>query len=113
MREESRDGFEFVPMLYPFNRKDAIKIGDDGHSIDDYRDYIIKQGIDKTEIIMPNLDILGFCPALKHLRICPSYNLSYVYSEKDRKHFNLKDKDLPKVNYVRGNEDIEEWRRLE
>lgn len=73
MREESRDGFEFVPMLYPFNRKDAIKIGDNGHSIDDYRDYIIKHGIDKAEIIMPNLDILGFCPALKHLRICPSY----------------------------------------
>lgn len=40
-------------------------------------------------------------------------NLSYVYSEKDRKHYNLKDKELPKANYVRGNEDIEEWRRME
>lgn len=76
MREESRDGFEFVPMLYPFNRKDAIKIVDGSHSIDEYRDYIIKHGIDKAEIIMPNLDILGFCPALKHLRICPSYSAS-------------------------------------
>lgn len=40
-------------------------------------------------------------------------NLSYVYSEKDRKHYNLKDKELPKANYVLGNEDIEEWRRME
>lgn len=45
--------------------------------------------------------------------LTPCLDLSYVYSEKDRRHFNLKDKDLPKMNYVRGNEDIEEWRRLE
>ena len=45
--------------------------------------------------------------------LTPCLNLSYVYSEKDRRHFNLKDKDLPKTNYARGNEDIEEWRRLE
>ena len=40
-------------------------------------------------------------------------NLSYVYSEVDRKHYNVKDKDLPKGKYYRGNEDIELWRRLE
>lgn len=39
--------------------------------------------------------------------------LSYVYSETDRKHYNVKDKDLPKGVYIRGNESIEEWRRLE
>lgn len=40
-------------------------------------------------------------------------NLSYVYSEKNRKHYSLKDKDMPKSRYVRGNEDIEMWRRTE
>ena len=40
-------------------------------------------------------------------------DLSYVYVEKNRKHYNLKDEDLPKGLYVRGNENIEEWRRLE
>lgn len=39
--------------------------------------------------------------------------LSYVYSEKNRKHYNLKDSELPKGTYTRGNEDIETWRRLE
>jgi len=45
------------------------------------------------------------------LHLCK--NLSYVYSEQDRKHYNIKEKDLPKNKYVRGNEDIEEWRRFE
>lgn len=40
-------------------------------------------------------------------------NLSYVYCDKSKKHYNLKDKDLPKGKYIRGNESIEEWRRLE
>ena len=76
MREESKDGFEFVPMLYPLNRKDAIKIVEGSHSIEEYRDYIIKHGIDKAEIVMPDLNILRLCPALKHLRICPSHSAS-------------------------------------
>lgn len=33
--------------------------------------------------------------------------LSYVYSERNRKHYNLKNAELPKGQYVRGNEDIE------
>lgn len=45
--------------------------------------------------------------------LSPCLNLSYVFSEKNRKHYNLKDKDLPKGIYVRGNEHIEQWRRWE
>ncbi len=45
--------------------------------------------------------------------LTPCLDLSYVYSEKNRKHYNLKDTELPKSQYVRGNETIEEWRRLE
>ena len=62
---------------------------------------------------MRNLKTFAFNMDVLNGDLTPCLNLSYVYSEKDRRHFNLKDKDLPKTNYARGNEDIEEWRRLE
>ena len=71
--------------------------------------------------ILPNLSFLKTMPNLKTFLfdmnvedgdISPCLNLSYVYSRKNRKHYNLKDEDLPKGAYVRGNETIEEWRRL-
>lgn len=40
-------------------------------------------------------------------------NLQYVACLKNRKHYNLKDADLPKRIFVRGNENIELWRRME
>lgn len=72
--------------------------------------------------ILPNLDFIKTMKSLKtfifsmnvldgDLDLCKE--LSYVYSEKNRKHYNLKDKELPKLKYVHGNEDIEKWRRLE
>lgn len=45
--------------------------------------------------------------------LMPCLNLSYVYVSKDRKHNNLMNIDLPKGEYVRGNESIETWRRFE
>ena len=45
--------------------------------------------------------------------LTPCLNLSYVYCGKSKKYYNLSDKDLPKGMYIRGNESIEEWRRLE
>ena len=39
--------------------------------------------------------------------------LEYVYCSRGRKHYNLKDSDLPKGKFFAGNENIEEWRRLE
>ena len=45
--------------------------------------------------------------------LTPCLDLSYACSKKDRKHYNLKDTELPKTQYVRGNETIEKWRRLE
>lgn len=68
---------------------------------------------------------LGFLEKLKNLKtfifsmnvkdgdLSPCLKLSYVYSERNRKHYNLKDAELPKSQYVHGNETIEEWRRLE
>ena len=45
--------------------------------------------------------------------LSPCLGLSYVYSEKDRRHYNLKDADMPRGKCFRGNENIEEWRRME
>ena len=62
---------------------------------------------------MKNLKTFVFDMNVEDGDLTPCLNLSYVYCDKNRKHYNLKDKDLPKGNYVRGNEDIEQWRRLE
>lgn len=71
---------------------------------------------------LPNLDFIKCMKNLKTFvfsmnvldgNLSPCLELSYVYSEKNRKHYNLKDVELPKGQYVRGNEDIEVWRRLE
>lgn len=71
---------------------------------------------------LPNLD---FLKTMKHLKtflfsmdvqdgdLSPCMALSYVYSEKNRRHYHLRDADLPKGDYIRGNENIEVWRRLE
>lgn len=73
---------------------------------------------------LPNLDFLKSMKNLKtftfsmnvidgDLSLCK--NIPYVYSKRNRKHYNIKDKDLSKdkARFRRGNEDIEEWRRWE
>lgn len=62
---------------------------------------------------MKNLKTFTFSVNVADGDLSPCLDLSYVYAEKNRKHYNLKNKDLPKVQYVRGNENIELWRRLE
>lgn len=75
------------------------------------------------ENIIENLDFLKKLKKLKSLSISmfvkdgdltPCLNIPYVYLEKGRKHYNLKDSDFSKIKeeYKRGNEDIEEWRRI-
>lgn len=62
---------------------------------------------------MKNLKTFIFNMNVKDGDLTPCLDLSYVYSEKDRKHYTLKNSELPKKQYVRGNETIEKWRRLE
>ena len=62
---------------------------------------------------MKNLKTFIFSMNVKNGDLSPCLGLSYVYLEKNRKHYNFKDIDLPKGQYVRGNETIELWRRLE
>ena len=70
--------------------------------------------------ILPNLHFLSKLKNLKTLYfeynvldgdITPCLDIQRVYI-KNRRHYNLKDNDLPKGKQVFGNEDIEEWRRL-
>ena len=62
---------------------------------------------------MKNLKTFIFSMNVVNGDLTPCLNLSYAYSEKNRKHYNLKDIQLPKFKFVRGNETIEDWRRLE
>ena len=62
---------------------------------------------------MRNLKTFVFTMNVKDGDLTPCLDLSYAATDRNRKHYNLKNKDLPKGNYVRGNETIEEWRRLE
>ena len=45
--------------------------------------------------------------------LTPCLDLQYACCAKGRKYYNLKDDKLPKGEYVRGNENIEMWRRFE
>ena len=68
-----------------------------------------------------SLDFIRNMPKLKTLILTmnvvdgdlrPCAQLSYVFA-KDRRHYNLKDDELPKGKRFFGNEDIESWRRFE
>ena len=92
-------------------------------------DFSVLGGLENLELLEltggNSLPDLSFLKKMKNLKtfifnmnvldgdLSPCLNLSYVYSEKNRKHYNLKDSQLPKKQYFRGNEDIEEWRRME
>lgn len=71
---EKKDGFWFVPFLYPFYRKNAILINENDCSIEDYQIYISRKGIKQAEIIMPDINFVKKFPTLKHLKISPAYN---------------------------------------
>lgn len=62
---------------------------------------------------MKNLKTFTFSMNVEDGDLSPCLRLSYVYSQKNHKHYNLKDKDMPKNEYIRGNDGIEEWRRME
>ena len=62
---------------------------------------------------LPNLKTFIFDFVVEDGDLSPCLDLEYVYCAKGKKHYNLRDKDLPKIQYTRGNESIEEWRRLE
>lgn len=62
---------------------------------------------------MPHLKTLIFSANVEDGDLSPCDHLAWAYSENNRRHYNRKDADLPKIEYHHGNENIEEWRRLE
>lgn len=62
---------------------------------------------------MKNLKTFVFDMNVMDGDLSPCLDLSYVHSRKNRKHYNVKDKEMPRGKYVRGNESIELWRRME
>ena len=45
--------------------------------------------------------------------LTPCLNLSYANCSRNFKHYNVSISTLPKNQYYHGNDNIEEWRRLE
>ena len=92
-------------------------------------DFSVLQELENLEYLslrgsnsIPSMDFLRALPNLKTFTfdfvvvdgdLSPCLDLEYAYCAKGKKHYNLRDKDLPKLHYTRGNESIEEWRRLE
>ena len=92
-------------------------------------DYSVLQTLNNLELLelsgkgsIPDLSFIRNMPNLKtllfsinvldgDLSLCDK--LSWVYSEQNRKHYNRKDRELPKDKFYHGNEDIDEWRRFE
>ena len=95
-------------------------------AIDDFSVLGELENLELLELSGSNeLPDLGFLKRMKNLKtfilnmnvndgdLSPCLDLSYACSLKNRKHYNLKNAELPKGIYVRGNESIERWRRLE
>ena len=61
---------------------------------------------------MKNLKTLIFSMNVLDGDLSPCSNIAYVHSLKNRKHYNMKNKDLPHGQYVHGNESIDLWRRF-
>lgn len=59
---------------------------------------------------LPNLKTFVFNMEIQDGDLSPCLNLSWAYSERNRKCYNLRDDDLPKHKFVNGVEGIAEWR---
>lgn len=62
---------------------------------------------------LKNLKVFVFSVNVLDGDITSCKDLSYAACVRGRKHYKMKDRDLPKGKVTRGNEDIELWRRFE
>ncbi len=93
------------------------------------QDFSVLQELENLETLVllgkNELPTISFIRNLKNLKtfvfsmsvldgdLSPCLNLTYAYSQCNRKYYNLKNEELPKNQFIRGNEDIEMWRRME
>lgn len=62
---------------------------------------------------MKSLKTFIFTMNIQDGNLNPCLELQYACCAKGKRHYNLKDRDLPKGEYIRGNENIDMWRRFE
>lgn len=93
------------------------------------KDFSVLEKLENLELLdlsgSNEIPSLSFIRKLKNLKmfvfsvnvldgdLTPCKDLSYAACVRGRKHYNMKDRDLPKGKVTRGNEDIELWRRFE
>lgn len=92
------------------------------------KDFSVLEELDNLEMLVlwgnNELPDLSFLKKMKSLKtfvfgcnvldgdLTPCLDLQFAKCIKNRNHYNLKDKDLPRGYPINGNEDIEVWRRL-
>ena len=62
---------------------------------------------------LPNLKTFIFSMEVLDGDLSPCRSLSWAYSERNRKYYNLRDDDLPKHRFFSGADGIEDWRRFD
>lgn len=62
---------------------------------------------------MKNLKTFIFSMNVKDGDLTPCLNLSFAHTEKNHKHYNLKNADLPKGKVIYGDENLDSWRRMD
>lgn len=92
-------------------------------------DFSVLEELERLEFLQlwgnNKISDLGFLKSMKNLKtfifdyhildgdLSACLNIPCVYCDRNRKHYNLTDKKLPKGMMVFGNENIDTWRRLE
>ena len=92
-------------------------------------DFSVLEGLSELRLLeisgRNELPSIGFIRQMKSLKtlilgadvldgdLSPCLELQYAYCSKSRRNYNLKDKDLPKGDFVHGTEEMTVWRRLE
>lgn len=137
---ESLDGIQTLQCLYLYHNRTLRDIGalrdvkstlralriENCPRIDDFSVLSELENLELLELSgnneLPDLEFLRKMKSLKTFvftvnvksgDLSPCMSLSYACSRRNRRHYDRKDADLPKGQYVRGNETIEEWRRME
>lgn len=93
------------------------------------KDFSVLAELEKLEYLeltgsneLPSLDFISSMKNLKTLvfdmnvldgDLYPCEKLSYAFTPTTRRHYNVKASELPKGEFFRGNDSIEEWRRTE
>ena len=133
---ESMHNLQFLYLDYIRSLKDISHLYDVRKSLKLLRidhcakisDFSVLEELENLELLfldgsqtLPTLNFINRLPNLKtficHFNVAdgdltPCLRLSYAYMD-NRRHYNIKGDSLPQIQYIRGNENIEEWKRID